>query len=133
MSIVRSGRITIIPLLLLGLGLCVPVSAQEGSGPTASDSMKRAGTDTENAVKNAWQGTKTAVSDTKITAKVKTALHDDKLTKDSDIDVHTSAGTVTLTGKVKSIEVGTKAAELTRDIEGVRSVDNRLEVLASTE
>jgi osmotically-inducible protein OsmY len=42
----------------------------------------------------------TAISDTAITAKVKTALHENKITKDADIHVKTVAGVVTLKGAV---------------------------------
>ena len=65
--------------------------AQEGNVP-ASESMHRAGesagnaaTSAGHAVEHTYHGAATALKDTAITAKVKTALHENKSTKDSDI------------------------------------------------
>ena len=78
----------------------------------ASESMHRAGesagnaaTSAGHAVEHTYHGAATALKDTAITAKVKTALHENKSTKDSDIHVTTIAGVVTLTGSVPSSEV----------------------------
>jgi len=85
--------------------------AQESNVP-ASESMHRAGesagnaaTSAGHAVEHTYHGAATALKDTAITAKVKTALHENKSTKDSDIHVTTIAGVVTLTGSVPSSEV----------------------------
>ena len=132
MTNTRLSKMTI-PLLIFGLTLCVPAFAQESSQPSAGESMKRAGTETENAAKHAWEGTKTAALDTKITAKVKMALHNDELTSGSDIEVHTTARTVALTGKVPSGRVAAKAEELAQNTEGVRTVDNQLQIVATSQ
>ena len=78
-----------------------------------------------NAVGHAWQGSKTAVKDTDITAKVKIALHNDKFTKGKDIHVVTRDGVVTLTGHASEAAAG-HAARLARDTTGVVSVNNDL-------
>src|SRR5205807_3730332 len=86
-----------IPAAFLGLALAVPGFAQEMNSPAAASSpsagesmnqagkeMKSAGSDTWSAAKDTGQGTATAVRDTKITAKVKRALHNDEATKSAD-------------------------------------------------
>jgi osmotically-inducible protein OsmY len=108
----------------------MPGVAQEGNVP-ASESMHRAGESAENAatsaghaVEHTYHGAATALKDTAITAKVKTALHENKSTKDSDIHVTTIAGVVTLTGSVPSSEVSEHAqhaAEQTTDVKGVKN------------
>ena len=92
----------ILSAAVLGLAMAVPAFAQDNPGsPSASQSMhqageaaEQAGSDTLNAVKHVGKGTATAMRDTKITAKVKVALHEDKVTEDSDIHVDTVAGAI---------------------------------------
>ena len=118
--------LTVMAPLTVGLALSLPAFGQEATGPSASDSMKQAGRDTESAADNAYQGVKTAFKDTSITAKVKTALHNDSTTRRFDIDVHTTAGVVTLTGNVPSSGVAARAEELAQNTEGVAGVRNDL-------
>ena len=59
-------------------------------------------------------------------AKVKTALHEDKLTKEADIHVTTVAGVVTLRGTVPSEQIAARAASVTRGTTGVKDVKNHL-------
>ena len=122
----------IVPALVLGLVAVAPVFAQEDSG-SASESMHRAGESAENAavdtgqaIKHAYHGTVTAVSDTAITAKVKTALHENKVTKNADIHVHTVAGVVTLQGTVPSADMAEAAQQVAQQTSGVKEVRNEL-------
>jgi hyperosmotically inducible protein len=122
----------VVPALALGMAMAVPVFAQEDSVP-ASQSMHRAGnsaesaaSDTGQAIKQAYHGTVTAISDTAITAKVKTALHENKITKGADIHVHTVAGVVTLKGTVRSADAATTAQQVARQTSGVKEVRNEL-------
>ena len=122
------------PTALLGLALAVPAFAQSAS-PSASDSMnqagqemKQAGSDMGAAAKDAGTGAVTAVRDTKITAKVKAALHLDDATKGQRIKVSTSAGVVTLKGEVASKDVAARAEQIAQGTEGVKSVDNEIAV-----
>jgi osmotically-inducible protein OsmY len=119
------AALKLVPGLLLALALNGAAFAQ-----SASESMHEAGHETENAVSNAWHGTTTAVKDTDITAKVKTALHEDKLTKGQDIHVTTVAGVVTLTGHVPSA-VADRAVHVARETTGVVRVHNHLRVTDS--
>ena len=65
--------------------------------------------------------------DPTITARVKTVLINDR-TLSSTIDVQTTQGVVTLTGKVKSKDEESKAIELARTIHGVTDVKSKLEI-----
>ncbi|MFT3906367.1 MAG: BON domain-containing protein [Steroidobacteraceae bacterium] len=70
------------------------------------------------------------VDDSVVTAKVKAALIKDPATKARQIDVETHEGTVQLNGFVDSSDAKMAAASVARGIEGVKSVDNNLEVRA---
>lgn len=64
--------------------------------------------------------------DSVITGKVKAALFNDPLTKATEINVETFKGMVQLSGFVSSENAAFKAVELTRGINGVKSVRNDL-------
>ena len=129
----------ILSAAVFGLAMAAPAFAQDNPGsPSASQSMhqageaaEQAGSDTLNAVKHAGKGTVTAMRDTKITAKVKVALHEDKITEDSQIHVNTVAGVVTLRGHVPSPDAAARAEQLAGQTEGVREVNNKLKVSGS--
>ena len=76
--------------------------------------------------KHVYQGTATALSDTVITAKVKSNLHGNKVTNAGDIHVETVAGVVTLTGTVPSSKASMTAQQVTGQTDGVKSVLNKL-------
>jgi osmotically-inducible protein OsmY len=126
----------ILSAAVFGLMMAAPAFAQDNPGsPSAGQSMRQAGeaaeqagSDTLNAAKHVGKGTVTAMRDTKITAKVKVALHEDKVTEDSDIHVDTVAGVVTLSGHVPSPDAAARAEQLARQTEGVREVNNKLRV-----
>ena len=67
--------------------------------------------------------------DTTITTKVKAKFLEDKAVSGTNIHVKTVNGVVRLTGSAKSNEESTKAAELAREVEGVKSVSNKIKVL----
>jgi hyperosmotically inducible protein len=122
---IRKASLKLVPGLLLGLTLAGPAFAQ-----TAGQSMNEAGHSGGSAASNAWQSTKTAVRDTDITAKVKMALHNDKLTKDENIHVKTVDGVVTLRGHAPSTAAD-RAERLARDTTGVVGVNNKVKVTDS--
>lgn len=62
------------------------------------------------------------------TAKVKAAFGLSKRISAQDIGVTTTDGVVTLTGKAPSEDVKSLAAEVARDTEGVKEVNNQIEV-----
>jgi BON domain len=125
----------LVPSVVLTLGLVLTASAQSDNGATASDSMnaagqsmKHAGSDTAGAAEDTYHGAVTAVRDTEITAKVKTALHEDRATEHSDIHVSTSASIVTLRGSVATPDVAMRAVQVAEAAKGVKKVNNELKV-----
>jgi osmotically-inducible protein OsmY len=127
------------PSVVLSLGLALPAMAQSDNAATAGESMsaagqsiEQAGSDTSAAAREAYRGTVTAVRDTEITAQVKAALHDDRTTEHADIHVSTSAGVVTLHGRVASTDIAMRASELAQNAKGVKEVRNELEVSGPT-
>ena len=68
------------------------------------------------------------VDDGTITARVKTALLNEKDMDPTKIDVQTANGVVTLTGVVKNKEAETKAIAAARSVRGVSDVKSTLKV-----
>jgi hyperosmotically inducible protein len=66
-----------------------------------------------------------AVSDSAITAKVKSSLLADSVIGASAIDVDTTAGAVSLNGFVTSEQERQRAIQLARNVEGVKRVEAR--------
>ncbi|HSA87828.1 MAG TPA: BON domain-containing protein, partial [Nitrospira sp.] len=73
---------------------------------------------------------KTLVNDSWLTAKTKIALAADGRVKGRQIDVETTQGVVMLRGKVDSDAAKHAAGDITKLIDGVKSVKNDLEVVA---
>ena len=111
---------------LVSMLLAAFATAGAASAQSASQSMHEAGESAESAVSHAYHGTATAVDDSALTAKVKTSLHEDKVTSGADIHVTTVASVVTLRGAVSSSQVSSHAAEVARDTKGVKGVKNKL-------
>ena len=84
--------------------------------PTASAALSKAGD---------------VAVDSAITVKVKSALVADPDIKSLRIDVDTQDGVVTLSGTVPSAANAERAGKVAKDIDGVKSVQNRLTVKAS--
>lgn len=71
------------------------------------------------------------VDDAAITSKVKTKLIEDQALRAFQIDVETYNGQVLLSGFVESPEQVQRAMDAAREVEGVKSVKNALEVRES--
>lgn len=71
------------------------------------------------------------VDDAGITAAVKAKLAAEKISTVTRIDVDTNQGVVALNGTVQSEAMRTRAAQVARDVKGVRDVVNNLRVQAS--
>jgi len=71
------------------------------------------------------------VSDSALTAKIKSKMALDDHVEARDINIDTSATIVTLTGIVKSNDERDRAVRLARDTEGVTKVVDRLQVRKS--
>jgi osmotically-inducible protein OsmY len=68
------------------------------------------------------------VDDSVITAKVKSALVADPVTKAHQINVETFQGAVQLSGFVDDAAARSRATQVAREVEGVRDVKNSLQV-----
>ena len=77
-------------------------------------------------------GTTEKMTDTAITAGVKSKLAMERDLDSSDITVNTGNGTVTLTGTVRDSAARSAAETATRSVAGVTSVNNRLSVQSSS-
>lgn len=124
----------VVPMFAFALAAAPLAFAQTDNPnpPSASQDMNAAGHSSENAVSEAYHGTKRAVKDTAITAKVKTALHENKDTNGADIHVDTVAGVVTLSGSAPSAMVSQRAEEVAQQTKGVRSVKNIITIGAES-
>lgn len=102
--------------LTAGLGLStVGVAAEESAMPKAHS-----------------DGLGAVISDTAITAKVKSKLMGEESLKDCDIDVTTTNGVVTLKGMATNGKAKDEAEKAARSVEGVKSVDNSLVTASSS-
>ena len=69
-----------------------------------------------------------SASDQVITRQVRSALADEPLLMGYSIGVYAAGGTVRLSGTVGSFDARDKAVSVTREIDGVRLVDNQIRV-----
>jgi hyperosmotically inducible protein len=110
--VVRRGLVSL--AVAAALSVCAATGVATAGDPTAhSDSVGA------------------AVSDTGVTAKVKSAFLGDDRLKGSHIKVVTTNGVVTLTGTARSSESKDAAEEIAQGVSGVRSVDDQLSTPAS--
>ena len=68
------------------------------------------------------------VDDAAISASVKSTLVADKVANLTRIDVDTNNGVVSLNGVVNSAQQNSRAEELARRVDGVRGVNNNLQI-----
>jgi hyperosmotically inducible protein len=103
----------------------------ETAGQKVDNAADRAGQKMDQAAATVKEKTEQAgdkLGDAAITAKVKTALIGEPGLKALKIDVDTANGVVTLTGSVDSAQNLDRATQVAQSVEGVKSVDNRLNV-----
>lgn len=100
----------------------VTAAAVVALGACSKDERQQVGKEATTATETA----KTAISDTAITAKVKSVLLADADVKGMDIKVETTNGVVALTGKVSGAAERSKAIQLARGVDGVREVNDAL-------
>lgn len=124
-------------LLLLGLSACdKPWPAQEAgrkldeAAEKATEAVKQSVDDADDAAERQKEKASTAMEDTEITAKVKTALMQREGMKSVTISVKTRRGLVTLTGSVASQAQADVAQQLAQAVKGVHEVDNLLVVVS---
>jgi hyperosmotically inducible protein len=103
----------------------------ETAGQKLDSTTERAGQKMDQAAATVKEKSEQAgdkAGDAAITAKVKTALIGEPGLKALKIDVDTANGVVTLTGSVDSPQNLDRATQVAQAVEGVKSVDNRLNV-----
>ena len=109
--------------IMIGFGIAGVALAQ-----SASQSMNSAGKSAAGAVNDVVNGAATAISDTALTTKIKTALNTDSGIRNTRIHVTTRGGVVILRGRVPSVEMKARAEKVARDTDGVKDVTNQLEI-----
>lgn len=68
------------------------------------------------------------MTDSRITATVQAKLTADRMSNFARVDVDTERGVVNLSGIVPSAEQKSRAEDLTRQVEGVKRVNNNLQI-----
>jgi osmotically-inducible protein OsmY len=115
-------------LSLLGLVGCDNPKSAETAGKKIDQAMEKV---SERAKEQAAVANK-AMEDTKITAAVKAGILAEPGLKVLMIDVDTKDGQVTLTGSADSAASVERAKQIASNVQGVKSVDNRLAVSAKS-
>jgi len=100
-----------------------------GSAQSTSEKVQQKTEKAVDKVKEVGREAKADVSDSWLTAKTKIALFADERVKGRQVTVETQKGTVYLRGKVDTPEAKTAAEGIAKDIEGVKSVKNDLQVV----
>ena len=109
--------------------LAVPVLlAATVSFASAQEGAKQQARETTQDVKDAAKKTGNAISDSWITLKVHSQFIPEDALSDSDIDVDTKSGVVTLNGTVASEAGRTKAIAIAKATDGVNAVTDNLKV-----
>jgi hyperosmotically inducible protein len=117
----RYGTTMMAATMVASLVIAAPLAVR--GAESTMDEMK-------DKAKSATQDAKTVVSDSWVTSKTKIALFADERVKGTQVSVDTQQGVVHLRGKVDSDDAKTAAAEVARNVEGVQSVKNDLQVVS---
>jgi hyperosmotically inducible periplasmic protein len=120
---VRGIRMLAVPVLLAATVSFA--SAQEGA--------KQQARETTQDVKDAAKKTGDAVSDSWVTLKIHSQFIPEDALSDSDIDVDTKSGVVTLNGTVASEAGRAKAIAIAKATDGVNAVTDNLKVAAAAD
>jgi hyperosmotically inducible periplasmic protein len=97
---------------------------------TASQKAQAAAHETKQETKEAAHKTGNAITDSWITMKVHSQFVPENVLENSDIDVDTKAGVVTLLGTVPTAAGRSRAVAIAKATDGVKSVNDRLRVVA---
>jgi osmotically-inducible protein OsmY len=123
--------------VLLALGACgdrVDTANRgdnaESRTEQAANEVRKDAREAETSVMGAGKATMSKIDDAEIVTKVKSKFAADDQIKAHDINVDAKDGMVTLTGTVPSQAAKERAAELVRNTNDVKGLDNKLEVKA---
>ncbi|HWW21694.1 MAG TPA: BON domain-containing protein [Steroidobacteraceae bacterium] len=119
--VISSSTAQLVRRTLVSLGVATALSVCMAAGAMAQEQTPTPHSDSVGA----------AVSDTAITAKVKSSFVGDERLKGSHIKVVTTNGVVTLTGTAPTSDSKSAAEELAQGVKGVRSVDDQVGTPAS--
>jgi len=122
-------------LSLAGLAGCDNPKPAETAGKKIDQTMEKVTQRVDQAAERAKQQTAQAekvVDDTKITAAIRAGILAEPGLKVLKIDVDTKDGMVTLTGSADSPASVERAKQIASNVQGVKSVDNRLAVSAKS-
>lgn len=116
---------------LLSLALAAPAMAEGETATTTGQKIENTADQTGDKMESAAERTGVFLSDSALTAKVKTALIAEKDLKSMAIEVDSENGVVTLTGELPDAASIAKAEAATRHVKGVKEVHNNLTVKKS--
>jgi hyperosmotically inducible protein len=117
--------------LVVAAALAAPATAQETreKAQAATREAKQEAREASQETKAAAQKTGNAITDSWITMKVHSQFVPEDALEDSDIDVETKAGVVTLMGTVETAAGKTRAVAIAKATDGVKSVNDRLRIV----
>jgi hyperosmotically inducible protein len=124
----KQSSMTVLAAALAGVALIGAGCSDQKSPETVGQKMERTTDKMATATDNATAKAATAIDDSALTAKVKTAMLADPSLKALQINVDTKDGTVTLKGGVESQTQKDHATDVAQGVSGVKSVDNNLTV-----
>ncbi len=117
-----------VAMLILAGALAACDSKAPGTTSSTSQAIPDATADVGEKIEQAADQTSQALSDSAITARAKLALANEPGLKSLDISVDTVQGRVTLSGHVPNNADIQKAGGIVSDLDGVKSVENKLAV-----
>jgi hyperosmotically inducible periplasmic protein len=134
MNILKPLPAACIGAMLFGLCACSDNGSAEKVGQKidkATESAKEKLSESTDALRREAAQADAAFDDLALAAKVKAEIRKDSALRASDISVDSRAGTVVLSGTVDKPEDATRAVQIARGVEDVKSVQNKLSVRSS--
>jgi hyperosmotically inducible protein len=128
---IRGGRALAGAAVVVTALVIAPASASAQA--TATQKAQSAAHETKQETKAAAHKTGNAITDSWITMKVHSQFVPEDVLENSDIDVETKAGVVTLMGTVPTAAGKTRAVAIAKATDGVKSVNDRLRVTPSAD
>ena len=122
----RAGRVCAGAAIVVTALVFAPGSAVAQA--TTTDRAREAGRETKQETKDAARATGNAVTDSWITMKVHAQFVPENALEDSDIDVETKAGVVSLMGTVTTAAGRDRAVQIAKATDGVKSVNTKLRI-----
>ena len=119
--------------MLVGLAIALAPMIGRAGTETTGEKIERKAEEAKTKTKAVAYDAKRELSDSWLTARTKIALFADERVKGTQISVDTKSRVVSLRGKVDSEEAKNAAVTIAGHVEGVRSVNNGLEIVPPAE